>query len=141
MEELVYARQFLGLHRMPCQLVSLSGGGYRAALFHAGVMRALCTANILTREGFLDRNVVITAVSGGSITAMLWEAFMAHGGDGWWPEEALLDLVTEGPVFLDLATGASSFLVIHFGIDGLCTLMTGGRGMSLPLRRFRRSPI
>jgi predicted acylesterase/phospholipase RssA len=49
----------------------LSGGGYRAALFHAGVMRALQVSGNLTDLGAHQENIAIAAVSGGSITALL----------------------------------------------------------------------
>lgn len=43
--------------------LALSGGGYRAAAYHIGTLRAL------NRFGILDKVDVISAVSGGSITA------------------------------------------------------------------------
>lgn len=43
--------------------LALSGGGYRAAAYHIGTLRAL------NRLGILDKIDVISAVSGGSITA------------------------------------------------------------------------
>ena len=43
--------------------LALSGGGYRAAAYHIGTLRAL------NRLGVLDKVDVISAVSGGSITA------------------------------------------------------------------------
>jgi NTE family protein len=43
--------------------LALSGGGYRAAAYHVGTLRAL------NRLGILDRVDVISSVSGGSITA------------------------------------------------------------------------
>lgn len=43
--------------------LALSGGGYRAAAYHIGTLRAL------NRLGILDKVDVISAVSGGSITA------------------------------------------------------------------------
>lgn len=58
--------------------LSLSGGGYRAALFHLGVLRRLNEVGML---GYLD---TITCVSGGSIIG----AFLArtiHQHPGWWP--------------------------------------------------------
>jgi NTE family protein len=43
--------------------IALSGGGYRAAAYHLGTLRAL------NRLGILDKIDVISSVSGGSITA------------------------------------------------------------------------
>lgn len=43
--------------------IALSGGGYRAAAYHIGTLRAL------HRLGILDKVNVISSVSGGSITA------------------------------------------------------------------------
>ena len=43
--------------------IALSGGGYRAAAYHIGTLRAL------HRLGVLDKVDVISSVSGGSITA------------------------------------------------------------------------
>lgn len=43
--------------------LALSGGGYRAAAYHIGTLRAL------NKLGILDKVDVISSVSGGSITA------------------------------------------------------------------------
>ena len=43
--------------------LALSGGGYRAAAYHIGTLRAL------RKLGILDKVDVISSVSGGSITA------------------------------------------------------------------------
>lgn len=43
--------------------LALSGGGYRGAAYHLGVLR------ILNRLGVLDKVDVISSVSGGSIVA------------------------------------------------------------------------
>lgn len=43
--------------------LALSGGGYRAAAYHIGTLRAL------DRLGILDNIDVISSVSGGSITS------------------------------------------------------------------------
>jgi hypothetical protein len=88
---------FAGQPRLPFRLVSLSGGGYRAALFHAGVMRALHAAGELDTKRY---RVAVNAVSGGVVPAMLWRAFLSRDcDDDLWPERALLDLVTRGPMF------------------------------------------
>lgn len=46
--------------------LSLSGGGYRATLFHAGALRRLAEL------GVLDRITHVSAVSGGAIAAGVW---------------------------------------------------------------------
>ncbi|WP_299318407.1 patatin-like phospholipase family protein [uncultured Porphyromonas sp.] len=80
--------------------VALSGGGYRAAAYHIGTLRAL------HRLGLLDKVDVLSSVSGGSITAayyalhkddyedfersfikglsrgVLWSSFLYLGGVG-----------------------------------------------------------
>lgn len=87
-------------------LVSLSGGGYRAALFNAGVLRAL------HEKGHLDlihdsgpKNVIVNAVSGGSIPAALWNFFLRSSeyqddSSTFYPEKELIRLVTSSPSFL-----------------------------------------
>jgi len=47
-------------------ICALSGGGFRATFFHAGVLRAL------VRMGLKDRIKVVSSVSGGSITNALF---------------------------------------------------------------------
>ena len=48
--------------------LALSGGGFRAAAFHLGVLRAL------RRAGLLERVEVVSAVSGGALLAAAWVA-------------------------------------------------------------------
>jgi NTE family protein len=59
--------------------LALSGGGFRASIFHLGVLRRLAEAGLL---GSVD---VISTVSGGSIigayAALRWQQVMADGGD------------------------------------------------------------
>lgn len=57
--------------------LSLSGGGYRATLFHAGALRRLAEL------GALDRITHVSAVSGGAIAAGVWaDDLRTHpGGD------------------------------------------------------------
>lgn len=50
--------------------LALSGGGYRAAAYHIGTLRAL------NRLGILDKVDVISAVSGGSITAAYYVLYI-----------------------------------------------------------------
>jgi NTE family protein len=59
--------------------LALSGGGYRAAAFHLGVLRALHA------RGLLERVAVISAVSGGALLAAAW---VARGPEGFAAFEA-----------------------------------------------------
>lgn len=52
--------------------VALSGGGFRAAAFHLGVLRGL------KRAGLLQRVEVVSAVSGGALLAAAWAAYGAE---------------------------------------------------------------
>lgn len=59
--------------------LALSGGGFRASLFHLGVLRRLAEL------GWLPEVDVISTVSGGSIIGAFavqrWDGFLASGGD------------------------------------------------------------
>ena len=84
-------------------LISLSGGGFRAALYHAGVLRAHFESGIF-KPGSQEHDVFINAVSGGAIPAMVWNEFLSGDSDHqisnpYWPEEKILNLVTTGPSF------------------------------------------
>src|SRR2546425_6770532 len=60
--------------------VALSGGGFRASLFHLGVLRRVAEL------GWLSRVDSISGVSGGSIiaafAALRWSDTLSAGGDG-----------------------------------------------------------
>jgi hypothetical protein len=84
-------------HPNEYRLISLSGGGYRAALFNAGALRALDSAGLLD-----DSNLIVNAVSGSAIPAMLWEKYLAahkKKAARAWPETSLLSLVSKTPRF------------------------------------------
>ena len=84
-------------------LVSLSGGGYRAALFNAGVLRTLNAKRYLDHiHDSGPQNVIINAVSGGSIPAALWNRFLRSSEyesnpEELHPERELIRLVTSSP--------------------------------------------
>lgn len=84
-------------------LVSLSGGGYRAALFNAGVLRTLNEKKYLDhRHDSGPKNVIVNAVSGGSIPAALWNRFLRSSEyesnpAELLPERELIRLVTTSP--------------------------------------------
>ena len=87
----------------PLFLISLSGGGFRAALYHAGVLRAHFESGIF-KLGSQEHDVIINAVSAGAIPAMVWNEFLSGDSDfqisdPYWPEEKILNLVTTGPSF------------------------------------------
>jgi predicted acylesterase/phospholipase RssA len=93
------SKSFSGLaafRRFPLFLISLSGGGFRAALYHAGVLRALHESGILVRSCDSHR-VLVNAVSGGAIPALIWDSFLRSSRDGLWPEQKLLSLITSVP--------------------------------------------
>src|ERR1700742_4114156 len=93
--------------------LALSGGGSRAVAFHLGCLRAL------KRLGLLDRVVVLSTVSGGSVIGAY---FHAHKGDFESFEAKVRQLLAEGlvkPMLRQLFSRvglkvASSFLLIGF---------------------------
>jgi len=69
--------------------LALSGGGSRAIAFHLGCLRTL------NRLGLLDRVVVLSTVSGGSV---IGACFHAHRGDFASFEAKIRDLLAQGIV-------------------------------------------
>jgi NTE family protein len=67
--------------------LAMSGGGFRAAAFHLGVMRALHD------RGVLDHISVISAVSGGSLLAAMW-AYSDDSFDDF--DQRVTDLLRRG---------------------------------------------
>lgn len=65
----------------PGVTLCLSGGGYRAAIFHLGALRWL------NQQGVLQRVEMVSAVSGGSIVA----GHLAHRFRDGWPQGPLSD--------------------------------------------------
>ncbi len=91
---------------IPIHLVSLSGGGYRAALFHCGVLRALHLLHRFAPDpppGMGSPALYVSGVSGGAISASLWRLTLAYRGlddiVAMWPERMLLDLIDRTPAF------------------------------------------
>jgi NTE family protein len=92
--------------------LAMSGGGFRATIFHLGVLRRL------QELGLLRKIDILSSVSGGSITAGIFAAMPAHPQDdflafqrrvltgiftsprGWWMAALL------GAIFLPLFAGA-----------------------------------
>ena len=91
----------------------LSGGGFRAMLFHLGVIWRLKEA------GWLERIDRVSSVSGGSITA----AVLALGWDGDFQERVVAPRSRAGPAQPRLDRGARGHLPA--GLD----LGQGGGGL------------
>ena len=76
--------------------LALSGGGFRASIFHLGVLRRLA------ESGWLTRVDIVSTVSGGSILgaflALRWQELLRSGGD----EAAFMRFIVEP--FLGRAT-------------------------------------
>lgn len=86
--------------------LALSGGGYRAAAYHIGTLRAI------HRLGILEKVDVISSVSGGSITA----AYYALNKDNYEDfEKQFIKKLSKGVLW-------SSFL--YLGIVGLLLMAT-----------------
>src|SRR6202047_4763451 len=73
--------------------LALSGGGSRAIAFHLGCLRAL------NQLGLLDRVVILSTVSGGSVLGAYFHVqFYAHGGDFAAVEARIRDVLRQGLV-------------------------------------------
>lgn len=59
--------------------LSLSGGGYRAAAFHLGCMACLHETQH-EGEPLLNRLAILSSISGGTITGVVYAHTLAHGG-------------------------------------------------------------
>lgn len=96
--------------------VALSGGGYRAAAYHIGTLRAL------HRLGILEKVDVISSVSGGSITA----AYYALNKDNYEEfEKGFMKCLSKGVLrtsYLCLA-GLILFVLLLAGLLGHCTAL------------------
>ena len=61
--------------------LTLSGGGYRASIFHIGVLSYLDHLTLDDGSSFLDNVTVMSTVSGGTITGMLYLLSLEDDGD------------------------------------------------------------
>lgn len=87
--------------------LAFSGGGYRAAAYHIGTLRAL------NRLGILKSVDIISSVSGGSITA----AYYALNKDNFEEfEKSLIEKLQKGVLFLALINLIVVFALIAFSI-------------------------
>jgi NTE family protein len=100
--------------------LALSGGGSRAIAFHLGYFRAL------KRLGLLDRVVVLSTVSGGSVVGAY---FQAHNGDFDSFETKIREVLAQGLIKqmcrklfspLGLRVVASTVII---GIVAICTAL------------------
>ena len=95
--------------------LALSGGGYRAAAYHIGTLRAL------NRLGILDKVDVISSVSGGSITA----AYYALNKDNYKKfETSFIKKLQIGVLHIAVLNvfaiiGVYGLITWHFGWKGL----------------------
>jgi NTE family protein len=133
--------------------LALSGGGSRAIAFHLGCLRAL------SRLGLLDRVVILSTVSGGSVIGAYFHAhFYGGGGDFASFETKIHSLLAQGlaaPMFRKLfsITGikaAAAFMAV--GLVALAvtlvkilikvTRWVTPRGLAAHFERFEiRSPL
>lgn len=97
--------------------MALSGGGYRAAAYHIGTLRAL------HKLGVLDKVDVISSVSGGSITAA---SYALHEGNYERFEKEFSKKIRIGVLHLALI---NLFLVLV--LVGLATWSCGGWGVTV----------
>jgi predicted acylesterase/phospholipase RssA len=114
--------------------LNLSGGGFRATVFHYGCLRRL------HEVGLADRIEGISATSGGAIAAALWDMhrFLEDDPESAWRafEHDLLSLVRRGVIgptavvvaawFFFLCAIAASFVVVLANPGHSFTLVVGG---------------
>lgn len=96
--------------------LALSGGGSRAIAFHLGCLRAL------NRLGLLDRVVILSTVSGGSV---IGACFHAHQGDFASFEAKVRALLARGLVatmFRKLSSTTGLKVAVAFVVVGLVAL-------------------
>lgn len=99
--------------------LALSGGGYRAAAYHIGALRAL------HKLGVLDKVDVISSVSGGSIIAA---SYALHDGDYESFEKTFSEKMRKGVLHLALIN-----LTLMFGLVGFATWLGGVWGLASSL--------
>ena len=95
--------------------LALSGGGYRAAAYHIGALRAL------NKLGVLDKVDVVSSVSGGSIIAA---SYALHEGNFERFENEFSEKMRKGVLHLALIN-----LTLVLGLVGLATWFGGGWGL------------
>jgi NTE family protein len=102
--------------------LALSGGGSRAIAFHLGCLRAL------NQVGLLDRVVILSTVSGGSVIGAYFHAhFYANGGDFASFEASIRTLLVRGlvgPMWRKLFSALGIKVAAAFVAVGLVALGT-----------------
>jgi NTE family protein len=96
--------------------LTLSGGGSRAIAFHLGCLRAL------TQLGLLDRVVILSTVSGGSVIGAYFHAH--HGDFASFEASALLARGLVGPMWRNLFSALGLKVAAAFVAVGLVALGT-----------------
>lgn len=102
--------------------IAFSGGGYRAAAYHIGVLRTL------HRLGILDKVDVISSVSGGSIIAAY---YALHLSDGYYEfENSFIEKLQHSVVkkvywtgIISIVIAVALFLVLPFVIGFIANLL------------------
>ena len=102
--------------------LAFSGGGYRAAAYHIGVLRTL------HRLGILDKVDVISSVSGGSIIAAYFALHLSDGYDEF--ERSFIEKLQHSVVkkvywtgIVTILIAVSLFLVLPFFISFFANLL------------------
>lgn len=108
---------------VPKILLALSGGGFRATIFHLGVMRAFRDAQLLSQIE------AISSVSGGSITAahllLSWHGYSNYGADHFAELENELKAFTTKGIRNQIADAISPY-----------TFMWSGRATDLLAQKY-----
>lgn len=99
--------------------LALSGGGYRAAAYHIGALRAL------HKLGVLDKVDVISSVSGGSIIAA---SYALHDGNYESFEKMFTEKIRKGVLHLAIIN-----LILVLSLVGVATWLCGGWGVLVSL--------
>lgn len=119
--------------------LAFSGGGYRAAAYHIGVLRTL------NRLGVLDKVDVISSVSGGSIIAAYYALHQADGYEAFetsfvekLQHSAVKKVYRTGLVLITIAVAL--FLVLPFFISFIANLLFLALGVSLYYYQYKVLP-
>lgn len=119
--------------------LAFSGGGYRAAAYHIGVLRTL------HRLGILDKVDVISSVSGGSIVAAYYALHLSDGYDEF--EKSFIEKLQHSVVKKVYWTGitviliaVSLFLVLPFFISFIANLLFLGVAVILFFCQYQVLP-
>lgn len=120
--------------------LALSGGGARAASFSLGVLLQLRDTKDVQGRPLIDKVALVTAVSGGSITAAYFGQYGAAGLDGF--RAAALDKDWQGQLHTTWASPMNWERLLQGGLNGPDKLanwldkevFAGGRMSDMPAR-------